>query len=224
MFKLENQLALGMRIVAELAILAYDIEQVSIMEKETIKSLLRRLRSGDEDALLDLHEQFATLVYSVAYRVLSNQEDAEEATQDVFLRLWDKADLFDSTRGSFTAWLLTIARRVAIDRLRKRQRREAPQNSVSMDEKPHLWETTLVKEDLSDLQRTLLSTLKELPDEQQQAIYLAYFHGMSHRDIAEHLDKPLGTVKSQIRLGMQKLREIWLNQQYQPVDDELGKF
>jgi RNA polymerase sigma-70 factor (ECF subfamily) len=212
-----------MRIVTEVAILAIDVEQVSIMEHETIKSLLRRIRTGDEDALLDLHEQFATLVYSVTYRVLGNQQDSEEATQDVFLRLWDKAEQFDAARGSFTAWLLTIARHVAIDRLRKRQRREPPPNSVSMDEKPHLWETTLIKEDLSDLQRTLLSTLKELPEEQQQTIYLAYFHGMSHRDIAEHLDKPLGTVKSQIRLGMQKLRDIWLKQQYQTVDDELSK-
>lgn len=208
-----------MRIVTEMAILAYDVEQVANMEQELIQSLLGRIQFGDEEALLDLHEQFATLVYSVTYRVLGNQEDAEEATQDTFLRLWDKAEKFDATRGSFTAWLLTIARRVAIDRMRKRQRREPPQNSVSMDEKPHLWETTLIKEDLSDLQRTLLSTLKELPEDQQRAIYLAYFHGMSHQDISDHLKKPLGTVKSQIRLGMQKLRDIWLNQHYQTVDD-----
>jgi RNA polymerase sigma-70 factor (ECF subfamily) len=211
-----------MRIVAELVILAPYIEQVSKMEQETIISLLRRLQLGDEDALIDLHERFATVVYSVTYRVLGNQQDAEEATQDVFLRLWDKAEQFDMERGSFSAWLLTIARRVAIDRLRKRKRLDPPPNSVSMDEKPHLWETTLVKDDLSDLQRTLLSTLNELPEDQQKAIYLAYFYGMSHRDIAEHLKKPLGTIKSHIRLGMQKLREIWLNQQYQPIDDEVS--
>lgn len=208
--------------MAEIVILALDGEQVSKMEQESITSLLKRIKSGDESALLDLHERFANLVYSVTYRVLGNQQDAEEATQDVFLRVWDKAEQFDSKRGNFTAWLLTIARHVAIDRLRKRERHEPPPNSVSIDEKPHLWETTLVKDDLSDLQRTLLSTLKELPENQQQAIYFAYFHGMSHRDIAEHLDKPLGTIKSHIRLGMQKLREIWLNQQPISIDDKIS--
>jgi RNA polymerase sigma-70 factor, ECF subfamily len=211
-----------MRIVTEMGILAADIGQVSKMEQEITLSLLNRIKSGDESALFDLHERFATVVYSVTYRVLGNQQDAEEATQDVFLRLWDKVEQFDSTRGSFSAWLLTIARRIAIDRFRKRERRDPPPNSVSMDEKPYLWESTLIENDLSDLQRTLLSTLNELPDNQQQAIYCAYFHGMSHRDIAEHLNKPLGTIKSHIRLGMQSLREIWINQQPVSLDDKIS--
>lgn len=204
----------------EQAILVLDAKQVLNMENEPITSLLKRIIAEDEAALFELYDRFATVVYSVSFRVLGNQQDAEEATQDVFLRLWNKAEQFDPERGTFTAWLLTIARRIAIDRLRKRDRRDPPPNSVSMDEKPYLWETTLLEEDLSELQRTLLSTLKELPHDQQRAIYLAYFHGMSHRDIARYLNKPLGTVKSHIRLGMQKLRAIWLQKQ-SIVDDEV---
>ena len=180
------------------------------MSETPIKTLLQQIQSGNEEALLTLHDRFATPVYSVAYRVLGNAQDAEEVTQDVFLKLWDKAHSFDPGRGKFTSWLLTIARRSAIDHLRKRQRREPPENSISMDAAPYLWETGPGEEDVSDLQRSLLGVMSELPDEQSEAIYLAYFHGMSHSDIAAHLDRPLGTVKSHIRLGMQKLRFIWM--------------
>lgn len=194
-------------------ILMDDNKRVAIMSETPIKILLQQIQSGDEDALLSLHDQFATPVYSVAYRVLGDTQDAEEVTQDVFLKLWDKARSFDPDKGKFISWLLTIARRSAIDLLRKRQRREPPEYSISMDAAPYLWETGPGKEDISDLQRSLLGVMGELPDEQRDAIYLAYFHGMSHSDIATHLNKPLGTVKSHIRLGMQKLRSIWMQQQ-----------
>ncbi|MEL6310156.1 MAG: sigma-70 family RNA polymerase sigma factor [Chloroflexota bacterium] len=178
------------------------------MSEPPITTLLERVQAGDEHALLTLYDQYANAVYSVAYRVLNNQLDAEEVAQDVFMKLWEKAQSFDPERGSFVSWLLTIARRSAIDRLRKRTRRE-PDEAVSMDAKPYLWETKLGQEDMSDLQRSLLSVLDELSQGQREAIYLAYFHDMSHSDIAAHLDRPLGTVKSHIRLGMQKLRTIW---------------
>jgi RNA polymerase sigma-70 factor (ECF subfamily) len=183
------------------------------MNQVSVSALLKQIESGEEAALLALHDRFANAVYSVAYRVLNNQQDAEEVTQDVFLRLWDKAQTYDPQKGKFLSWLLTITRRLAIDRLRKRNRREPPPNSVSMDEKPYLWETTLISENFDDLQRSLLSVLDELPDDQQQTIQLAYFYGMSHSDISDYLSRPLGTVKSQIRLGMQKLRSIWLSKQ-----------
>jgi len=190
------------------------------MSETPIKSLLQQIQSGSEEALLQLHDEFATPVYSVAYRVLGNSQDAEEVTQDVFLKLWDKAQSFDPDKGKFTSWLLTIARRSAIDRLRKRERREPPDNSISMDAAPYLWETTPGGEEISDLQRSLIGVLGELPDDQRNAIYLSYFHDMSHSDIAAHLNKPLGTVKSHIRLGMQKLRSIWNQQPDTRIDSE----
>jgi RNA polymerase sigma-70 factor (ECF subfamily) len=201
------------------AVIIHSVQRnIRDMNQASVPSLINQILAGDEAALLTLHDHFSNAVYSVAYRVLNNQQDAEEVTQDVFLRLWDKAETFDPDKGKFLSWLLTITRRMAIDRLRKRSRREPPQDSFSMDEKPYLWETTLVIDDTDDLQRTLLSTLGELPDDQQQAIQLAYFYGMSHADISEYLKRPLGTVKSQIRLGMQKLRNIWLSKQ--PIRSE----
>lgn len=188
------------------------------MSEIPIETLLEQIQNGNEDALLTVHERFANPVYSVTYRVLNNAQDAEEVTQDVFLRLWDKANTFNPKKGKFLSWLLTIAKRAAIDYLRKRQRREPPANSVSMDAEPYLWETTLVEEDMTELQRSLLSTLSELPEDQRYAIFLAYFHGMSHSDIAAYTNKPLGTVKSHVRLGMQKLRTIWHQQQSVQTD------
>ncbi len=187
------------------------------MGETPITTLLEEIDAGNEDALIQLHDEFSTPVYSVAYRVLGNSQDAEEVTQDVFLKLWDKAYTFDANKGKFISWILTITRRSAIDRLRKRDRREPPEESVSMDAAPYLWETKLGEEDMSDLQRSLLSVMGELPEAQKEAIYLAYFHDMSHSDIAAHLNRPLGTVKSHIRLGMQKLRAKWTKKQTKPT-------
>ncbi|MGB7339983.1 MAG: sigma-70 family RNA polymerase sigma factor [Phototrophicaceae bacterium] len=189
------------------------------MSETPIPDLIHQIQSGSEEALLQLHDEFATPVYSVAYHVLGNSQDAEEVTQDVFLKLWDKSQSFDPDRGKFTSWLLTIARRTAIDRLRKRQRREPPDNSVSIDSAPYLSEIIGGEEDITDLQHSLLSVMNELPTDQRDAIYLAYFHGMSHSDIAAHVNKPLGTIKSHIRMGMQKLRIIWMQNQPATLTD-----
>lgn len=180
------------------------------MDQEQIFTLLQRIQAGNESAIIALHQHYKTVVYSVAFQILSNQEDAEEVTQDVFMRIWDKAELFDAGKGRFITWLLTITRHLAIDRLRSRQRRRQPNKTISLDEREYLWEQVLVYEDLSDLQRTLLSALDELPDAQREAILLAYFRGMTHVEIAEKLARPLGTVKSHIRQGMQQLRSIWM--------------
>lgn len=179
----------------------------------SLTSLLTRIQAGEEDALLALHDRYVNLVYSVAFRVLEHQQDAEEVTQDVFIRLWRKSEMYDPEKGKFTTWLLTMTRRLALNRVRHRTRHQPLQKTLSLDEHPHMWEDQLVHEDLSELQLVLLSALDQLSTQQQQAIQLAYFRGMTQADIAHHLDRPLGTVKSHIRLGMQKLREIWLADQ-----------
>jgi RNA polymerase sigma-70 factor (ECF subfamily) len=180
------------------------------MPEQSVTVLLKQIQAGDEDALVALHGRFANLAYSVAYQVLDDAQAAEEVTQDLFMRLWHRAEQFDPARGAFTGWLATITRRLAIDRLRQQHRRGSVGQAVSMDAHPHLWETTLVYEDLTDLQRTLLSALAQLPLEEQQALHLAYFQGMTHSEIAAALGRPLGTVKSHIRQGMDRLRQLWL--------------
>lgn len=174
-----------------------------------LTELLTQLQAGNETALLALHEQYANLVYSVAYHVLSEPMAAEEVTQDTFMRLWHKAEAYDPAKGSFVTWLLTITRRLAIDLYRKQQH-ELKQNPVSIDSASEQWESVLGTDDTIELKRSLLLVLRELPQEQSQAIELAYFYGMSHSQIAGYLNQPVGTVKTRIRLGMQKLREVWL--------------
>ncbi len=178
----------------------------------SVAELLQRIEAGDEEALFALHARYINLVYSVAYQVLEDQMAAEEVAQDTFMRLWEKAAAYDPARGDFVTWLLTITRRLAIDALRKRHRREPRQHTLFIDENPELWENVLSTE-TSELRRSLLAVLGQLPPEQQDAIGLAYFYGMSHTDIADYRKVPLGTVKTRIRQGMQKLRTIWLAEQ-----------
>lgn len=171
--------------------------------------LLRQIQNGDQEALVALHTRYANLVYSVAYRVLNDQMAAEEVTQDTFMRLWRKSDTFDPEKGRFVTWLLTVTRRLAIDRLRSWQRREPQRSTLFIDENPQLWEQVLAVDGYSDLRSSLVAAIRELPDAQREAIALAYFYGMSHSDIAQYLNAPLGTVKTRIRQGMQKLRVAW---------------
>jgi len=170
--------------------------------------LLEQIRAGHEEALLALHTRYAHLVYSVAYRVLNDSMAAEEVTQDTFMRVWHKADAYDVSKGSFTTWLLTITRRLAIDTFRK-HRRDPMLDPVFIDDTPELWDNVLKAEEGSDLRENLIDSVRQLPKEQWQAIELAYFYGMSHQQIADYLRVPLGTVKTRIRLGMEKLRENW---------------
>jgi len=189
-----------------------------VMSQSTELHLLAQIQAGSEDALLELHSRYANLVYSVAYRVLNDSMSAEEVTQDAFMRLWNKSYTYDPEKGRFTTWLLTVTRRLAIDLIRQRQRREPKSGMLFMDEDPSLWENILTAEGGGDLRRTLRSVMDELPVEQRELIELVYFYGMSHSDLAETLDIPLGTVKTRIRLGMQKLRQAW-GQDVNPFED-----
>jgi RNA polymerase sigma-70 factor, ECF subfamily len=189
------------------------------MSQTPLMELLQRIQSGDQDALVELHAQYANLVFSVAFRVLNDQMAAEEVTQDTFLRLWDKSHTYDPAKGQFIVWLLTITRRLAIDTLRQRARQEPRTDMLFIDENPQLWEN-LLSTGSNELRRTMLMVLKELPPEQSTVINLAYFQGMSHSDISAYLKLPLGTVKTRIRQGMQKLRAAWLESPVNPnIDD-----
>lgn len=179
------------------------------MNPQQLDQLLNQIQNDDESALVALYDQYVNAVFSVAYQVLGNKLDAEEVTQDVFMRIWNKSELYDSDRGKFIGWLLTMTRRIAIDYLRRKKRASQVENPVSLDEKDYLYETTLVYQDMTELQRMLASAMQELPSAYRDAIQLAYFKGMTHHEIADYLDRPLGTVKSHIRQGMEKLRLIW---------------
>jgi RNA polymerase sigma-70 factor, ECF subfamily len=175
--------------------------------------LLQRAAAGDSDALVALHKRYANLVYSMAWRVLQDVGLAEEVTQDIFMKLWQHGQRYDPGRGRFSAWLLSVTRFAAIDRLRQEGRRplaaELPDGSS--DEQTSL--ERLLTTDHASWERGqhLRLLLGQLPAEQRQVVELAYFGGLTHSELAEQLGLPLGTVKGRLRLGLERLRGLWLD-------------
>lgn len=173
------------------------------------RDLMRRIEQQDQSALAQLYERYGRPVYSLAYRVLQNAALAEEATQDTFMKVWKQSARWDSHKGALTSWLLTIARYTAIDRLRQEQRQTAPQ-MVSLDAIVSPESEEGQPEDVVMRDGVVLrSLLNQIPQEQAQVIEMGFFQGLTHTELAEKLDQPLGTIKTRARLGLQKLRLLW---------------
>ena len=175
----------------------------------TDEDLIERLASGELAALDLLYTRYARPVFSLALRILGDSADAEEVAQDVFERVWRHAPSYDAERGRFGTWLLSMTHHVAIDRVRKRQRR--PQQVVVEAGEWGTPDPPSVQDVPESVLRNLQAeqvrrALRSLPTAQQQAIELAYFGGLSHLEIAAALGDPLGTVKARIRRGMDRLR------------------
>lgn len=171
--------------------------------------LIHRVSGGDQQAFLDLYDRYAARVHALTLRILGDPMLAEEATQDTFIKLWGRARLYLAERGSFTVWLLTIARRTALDRLRLEKRR--PMLSDSRD--PDIqWQSLPDRtQDAGEARwQSMHFAVLALPPEQRRVVELAYYQGMSHSDIAAELNWPLGTVKTRIRAAMQALRRAWI--------------
>jgi RNA polymerase sigma-70 factor (ECF subfamily) len=185
------------------------------------EELLQQMAARRPEALAELYERYKRLIYSFVVHILKDEVSAEEVTQDVFLRAWDAAHKFQGGRGKVSSWLLAIAHNRAIDEVRSRRARGA-QVTTSFDlATPGDLEQAFHaggadKEEnnpeqavLHGMQRErVLAALDRLPREQRQVISLAYYGGYTHREIAERLDEPLGTVKTRLRLGLQKLRGL----------------
>jgi RNA polymerase sigma-70 factor (ECF subfamily) len=172
-------------------------------------ALVIRVAQGDVIAFGLLYDRYVRAVYALAVHLLGTS-DAEEAVQDIFLRLWNKADQFDAARGSFAAWFMTIARNHAFRELDMRSRRQRIESAEDIDRllSQRADTTTDVEEQawLHEQGRAALLALNALPVEQRRVLVLAYFGGLSQSAIAQHLDQPLGTVKKRTQLGLQKLR------------------
>jgi RNA polymerase sigma-70 factor (ECF subfamily) len=155
-----------------------------------------------------LYDSTSSLVFGLALRVLGDRQSAEDVLIDVYTEVWRRAASFDRTRGSVSGWLLTITRTRAIDVLRSRQR-ETPADPIEAA-RSLAWEGPSPEETALAAERYHLvhGALKRLAPDQLEAIQLAYFKGLSHSQIAQQLGQPLGTVKTRIRLGMMRLREL----------------
>ncbi|PJF43271.1 MAG: sigma-70 family RNA polymerase sigma factor [Chloroflexota bacterium] len=172
------------------------------------KQLISAIKRRDQQALLELYQRYADYVFSIAYRVLDDQASAEECLQDVFLRIWQRIDQYDEERGVFATWLARVTRNMAIDRLRQTTRRVKLADSLLSDETQA---TMDFLSEWADRERAenLRAMIERLPAEQVQVIALSYYGGMTQAEIAEHLNLPLGTVKTRMRAALQKLREAW---------------
>jgi RNA polymerase sigma-70 factor (ECF subfamily) len=179
------------------------------------EELVARVADGHEPALLELYQRHARAVYSLARYIVRDEAMGEDITQEVFMTLWQKAYLFEPTRGRFSTWLLNITRHRAIDVLRQQRRRIQP--AVSLDASPQVQESMAAGSRPDDPGRELHLLLRTLPDNQRQVIELSYFHGYTHEEIAGQLNLPAGTVKSRILLGLRKLRDIMKKKDGQPA-------
>jgi RNA polymerase sigma-70 factor (ECF subfamily) len=162
------------------------------------KTLLRRLADGDPNALGEFYDRFAGLVNALALRIVRDAAEAEDVVQETFVQAWRQAARFDPGRGSPEAWLCTIARTRALDRLRRRAaRREDPEPSgPAPAERPSTEEGIAVRK-----------ALETLTADQRRALELAYYEGLTQSEIAKRLGEPLGTIKTRIRTAMLRLRE-----------------
>lgn len=170
--------------------------------------LMTRVARGDEHAFLMLYDRHAARVHALTLRILSDPMLAEEATQDAFLKLWSRARLFMNERGSLLLWLLTIARRTALDRLRLEGRRPVLSDSNDPDD---MWQTIPDLDSMPEEARwrSLHFAVQSLQPDHRQVIELAYYQGLSQSEIAEVLGWPLGTVKTRLRAAMEQLRQKW---------------
>jgi RNA polymerase sigma-70 factor, ECF subfamily len=169
--------------------------------------VLRAIAGGDEQALSALYDRYRLILFGLILRILHSQQEAEDVLQEVFLQVWRRASAFDETRGRTFTWLVTLARSRAIDRLRSLGSRErtAQEAARSIPDSISDAADDAVKSEQGEIVR---GALRQLPDEQRRTLLLAYFEGLTQSEIAERLGTPLGTVKTRMRAGMMKLREL----------------
>ena len=179
-------------------------------------ALLARICQRDERALALLYTRYADIVYGLAFRIVRQAEVAEEVTQETFLRVWRGAHTFHGNPSGFRSWLFRIARNLALDQLR---RQAARPRTVTITPEPtddHALLDTLADETCDVAAQATARCLRDqvrralltLPPEQRHVLELAYFGGLTHREIAARTGEPLGTIKTRLRLGLRKLAVI----------------
>ena len=184
-------------------------------DSEPDAALVARMAAGDEQALGVLYDRWATTVHTLAYYLLGQADEAEDAVEETFWQAWREAGRYDASRGAVSTWLSTIARSRALDRQRARRRRaEEPLESVvaSYDGTGGVAGSRAQpanpqqEAEASERARDIAAALEKLPAEQREVIELAYFGGLSQSEIATRTSLPLGTVKTRARLALEKLR------------------
>jgi RNA polymerase sigma-70 factor, ECF subfamily len=184
-----------------------DSPGVVLPDKADDVKLVERIAGGDAEALGELYDRYGRVAFGVLYRMLPAPEAAEEVTQDAFHAVWRQARSYRPDRGSVRTWLLAICRNAAIDWRRTKGKRV--EREIAIDAAADLLSDAKVDERVIDALRAdrVRKAVSELPEEQRQVLALAFWGGYSQSEIAARTNTPLGTVKSRVRLGMNKLRE-----------------
>jgi len=173
--------------------------------------LLRRIGEGDREGFAQLYDRYSGILFSTAFRILNQQETAEDLLQEVFVQIWEKASLYDPSRGKPLTWAITLTRNRAIDRLRSSQRRIKLNEEIEREAELADFQTNKNSAEeisLSEKNRMVHRAVEHLSPDQREAIEMAFFGGLTQTEISEKLQTPLGTVKARIRRGMMKLKEL----------------
>jgi RNA polymerase sigma-70 factor (ECF subfamily) len=171
--------------------------------------LMQAIQASDADALAQLYDRYNGILKALILRVVHNEAEADDLLQEIFMEIWNQAKNFSAQKGKPLGWMVTLARRRAIDGLRKKQAyaraEERLQNEI--EQQPDAWVHNATEEAivLSDTRVLIRKVISGLPPAQQQAIDLAFFRGMSQREIAAKTNTPLGTVKTRLELGLKKI-------------------
>jgi RNA polymerase sigma-70 factor, ECF subfamily len=171
------------------------------------EEIIRRMARGDRDAFVRFYDRYAPLAWGVLRRMFADAGEAAEVLQDVFWELWRRAATYDAVRGTPEAWVMVRARSRAIDRLRSVRRRET-MFPASLEDAGAVPAGAADPAPVVVARETVRGALKALPDGQREVIELAYLGGLSQSEIAARLAQPLGTVKTRMRLGMERLRDL----------------
>lgn len=176
-------------------------------DRDADARLAERIRAGQAEALGELYDRYASTALATALRVVRAREEAEDVVHDAFVTIWRKIDRFDAERGSLRAWLMTVVRNRAIDRVRARRPGvdldAADERSLLRSGPNPTWEAALQRASASDVRTAMAS----LPDEQRRAVELAYFEGYTYREVADLTGVPPGTANGRLRLALAKLRD-----------------
>lgn len=170
-------------------------------------ALVRAIAGGDPQAVAELHDRYAPMLLGLARKVVKDRDDAEEVVQEAFVHVWNRAGTYDASRSSVATWLVLIARSRAIDRVRSRNVVERTHATVRTETRAdHASAEGAARVLHGERRRRVREELASIPDEQRQVLELAFYQGLTQREISEHTGIPLGTVKTRTLLAMKKLR------------------
>jgi RNA polymerase sigma-70 factor, ECF subfamily len=184
---------------------------LGVVAEITDEALMQAVQERNDDALGKLYDRYSGILKALIMRIVHNESEAEDLLQEIFMEIWNQAANFSASKGKPLGWMVTLARRRSIDRLRKRQAYARVEEKLQLEteQQPEAWVNNVTQEDIlaSDTRQLLYTVINNLPAPQKEAIELAFFRGMSQREIAAQTGIPLGTIKTRLELGLKKVSE-----------------